>query len=162
MIDHSFVTLIKEYEILPNNTFIDYIKSFNLKDKAENINNYSDKEDRLPDLKKNVSSAIKDILNEHRCILTDVWIQKYKLNSYHSMHVHGNGNIFSFVWFIDCTETSSEIIFHNQGYPYVFTNTLRIKPKIGKIIFFDGSIPHYVPPNKDTSRLIISGNCDKL
>ena len=162
MINHSFVALIKEYKIIPNSAFIDYIKSFDLKDKTENINNYSDKEARLPDLIKKVSSAIENILKENRCTLTDVWIQKYKLNSYHSMHVHGNGNVFSFVWFMDCTEASSEIIFHNQGYPYVFTNMLKIKPEIGKIIFFDGSIPHYVPPNKDASGFIISGNCDKF
>lgn len=162
MIDHSFKSMIKEYKIIPDNYFIEYIKSFELKDLKENINNYDSNENIILDLKKQVSESLKNIFTEHKCKLIDIWIQKYKLNSYHSLHIHGNGNVFSFVWFMDCTESSSELIFHNPGYPYIVTNTLIIKPEIGKLIFFDGSIPHYVPPNKDTKRLVISGNCHKF
>lgn len=158
---HAITTYIKEYEIQVDEDFKKFIKEHELKKEGENANNFDYTSD-LENLKKVVNQKLKKIMLDHNCSLNCCWIQKYYPGNFHSLHVHGNGNNYSFVWFIDCTDKSSNIVFHNPGYPYVVTNSISIKPEINKLLFFDGSVPHMVLPNEDSTRLIISGNCDKL
>ena len=158
---HSMTTYIKEYEVNVDEQFKKFVENCELKKHKENSNNFDNVSDSAY-LKEVLNNKLKKIMLENNCSLNSCWIQKYYPGNYHSLHVHGNGNNYSFVWFIDCTEKSSSIVFHNLGYPYVVTNTIPIKPEIGKLLFFDGSVPHMVLPNEDSTRLIISGNCDKL
>jgi len=159
---HSFTNYVREYDVLVDENFKKFVNDFELARHRQNNNNFDADEKILKELKERVDKKIHKILIEHNCKLERCWIQKYSPNDYHGLHVHGNGNNYSFVWMIDCTEESSNTIFHNPGYPYVVLETLEVKPEVNKLLFFDGSIPHEVPPNKDYTRLIISGNCTKL
>ena len=87
------------------------------------------------------------------------WIQKYKQGHYHNVHTHDLGKYdYSFVLYLDCSDKSEPTLFYNVGYPYVNTDTLSVKPVIGRLVIFAGCLPHEVPPNQDDKRLIISGN----
>ena len=94
--------------------------------------------------------------------IKSLWVQKYKKNNCHGVHIHGsNEKTFSFIFYIQCTENSSNTVFHNIGYPYVDLHTrMNIKPKEGRCLFFLSSIPHEVLPNNDSKRLILSGNVE--
>ena len=161
MIDHSFKITIMEYNVTYNKKFYKYIKTYPL-DKYEFCNNsYFNKSPSKENLKKEVNKYIKNIADDHKSTLADTWIQQYNKNQFHDMHTHGTGDFLSFVWYIDCTKNSSKTIFHNQGYPYINTHQLEIQPKKGKLVLFEGTVPHYVLPNKDETRLVVSGNLKK-
>ena len=161
MIDHSFKITIVEYLVSPEKEFCSFIKNYPLKKFNFNSNSYFDDSNKTEKLRQKVSKYIIDIAEEHNATLTSAWVQKYDENEFHDLHIHGSGDFLSFVWYIDCTENSSPTAFHNPGYPYINTHKLEITPKKNKLILFDGTIPHYVLPNKDTKRLIISGNLKK-
>lgn len=160
MIDHSFKVTLLEYLVPYNIEFYNYINNYSLDNFEYNSNSFfsSSKDD---DLKIKINKHIAPILEEHKIILSESWIQKYNEFQFHDMHTHGTGKCLSFVWYIDCTENSSKTIFHNQGYPYIDTHKLIVTPQKNKLILFDGTIPHYVLPNKDKTRLIIGGNLIK-
>tara|TARA_R110000796_G_scaffold201114_1_gene317248 strand:- start:2132 stop:2662 length:531 start_codon:yes stop_codon:yes gene_type:complete len=91
--------------------------------------------------------------------LLSIWCQKYEKESRHGMHVHHeNTNYISFIWYVDCSEKSSNTIFYNPGHPYCSYFEGEVKPEKNKIIFFDSFIPHEVVKNNDTKRCVISGN----
>jgi len=94
--------------------------------------------------------------------IKSVWVQKYKKNNCHGVHIHGNNEkTYSFIFYIECTPNSSSTIFHNIGYPYVDLHTrMNIRPKEGRCLFFLSSMPHEVLPNNDSKRLIVSGNVE--
>ena len=160
MIDHSFKITLVEYNIPCDKEFYNYIKNFPLDKYEYNSNSYFNtlNEKLVP----KVDKYIRNIAKNHKCNLTNAWIQKYNKNQFHDVHIHGRGDLLSFVWYIDCTKNSSKTIFHNPGYPYIDTHRIEITPEKGKLILFDGTIPHYVLPNKDTRRLIVSGNFLKI
>jgi hypothetical protein len=60
--------------------------------------------------------------------------------------------------YVDCSENSAPTIFYNVGYPYIQHDLVNIHPVIGRLVVFQGAIPHEVPPNTDDKRLVISGN----
>jgi hypothetical protein len=161
VIDRSFKVTLLEYSIPFEKEFYLFIKNYSLKKFVYNSNSYFDDLNVKEKLKVKINKYIIDIANEHRATLCSAWIQKYSKNQFHEVHTHGSGDFLSFVWYIDCTKNSSKTIFHNQGYPYVDTHGVEITPEKNKLILFDGTIPHYVLPNKDTRRLIISGNLKK-
>ena len=157
MIDHSFSFLLKEYEVNFNEEFKNFIINYPV-DKFEfNDNSFynTDSNDRL---KNETNNYLKNIFDEHSLYLDYVWVQKYDLKKFHDLHIHGWGDIFSFVWYINCTDKSSKTVFFNPGYPYLRTHQLEITPKSGKLILFNGCLPHYVLPNDDNKRIVISGN----
>jgi len=162
MIDHSFKITLVEYLVTCDEDFYLYIKNFSLQKYEYNNNSFFIKNDEKKYVTEKVNTYIKHIADSHKAVLINTWIQQYNENQFHDLHIHGSGEFLSFVWYIDCTENSSKTIFHNQGYPYISTNRLEITPEKNKLILFDGTIPHYVLPNKDTTRLIISGNLKKI
>ena len=90
------------------------------------------------------------------------WVQKYLKNSYHSVHTH-NPKGKSFVWFIEGNKNSSPLSFYDVGYPSVDVNKNIVCEFVpGKLIIFPGYVPHEVRPNKNNTRLIVSGNLDEL
>jgi hypothetical protein len=155
--NYNFVFIVKEYKIDFDNKFYQLIKNFPLNKFEYNNNSYFDKSSNREVLKKEVDKYIHPIAQEHSSKLEDVWIQKYNKLQFHDLHIHGQNN-YSFVWYIDCSEKSSKTIFHNPGYPYIDTQRVEVIPSKGKFILFDGVIPHYVLPNNDSKRLIVSGN----
>jgi len=161
MIDHSFNVKILEYSLPFDDDFFKYIKKYSLKCFEKNNNSYFDEKEDL-ELKEKVNFYIKPIAEQNNSVLVRTWIQQYNEEQFHDLHVHGSGDLLSFIWYIDCTKKSSFTVFYNQGYPYIHTHNFFVKPEKNKCILFDGSLPHLVLPNKDKKRLIISGNLKKL
>lgn len=90
--------------------------------------------------------------------ITDCWVQKYE-NKEHWLHVHGTDNSkLSFVWYVNTSDKSSPIIFHNPGYPYNDFWYKKIYPEKNKFLMFNSYIPHKVAYNTDSDRMAISGN----
>jgi len=159
MRNHSFIFKILEYSVFIDTLFYDKIKSWPL-DRYDYNNNSYFNNPLLQELNNLVDDKLKYIFKENNCRLFDTWIQSYQDNQFHDLHLHPE-SFMSFVWYIDCTDKSSETIFYNPGYPYIERNKLHIKPEKGKLILFDSALPHHVLPNKDSQRLVISGNCNK-
>ena len=98
-------------------------------------------------------------LNNKGMQILKMWVQKYEKNNYHPIHVHETHHFsYSFVFYIDCTDTSACTVFYTPGYPYVDHTTFKLEPKKGRCVIFPGAMPHEAMPNSDTSRLIVSGN----
>lgn len=101
----------------------------------------------------------KDILKLNSFYLDDSWFQAYEKDSFHDMHIHGKGkNEYSLIFYLQVTDNSSSTKFANPGYPYIETDKYYVKPEKGKLVIFNSSIPHSVPPNKDEERIILSAN----
>lgn len=160
MIDRSFIFKILEYTVPIDIDFYNIIKSWPLNKYDYNNNSYYDNLN-FHELKKIVNHKLDKIFKENNCYLFDAWIQSYNNNQFHDLHLHPE-SFMSFVWYIDCTDISSETIFFNPGYPYIEKNKLSVKPEKGKLILFDSALPHHALPNKDNQRLIISGNCNLI
>ena len=111
---------------------------------------------------KQVEPFFKEIgskLEKSGMSVLKVWVQKYEDNNYHPVHVHEpHHDSFSFIFYLDCTETSACTVFYSPGYPYVDHTTFKLEPKIGRCVLFPGALPHEAMPNTDKARLIVSGN----
>lgn len=93
--------------------------------------------------------------------LTSIWMQKYKENYFHNIHIHGvEKTKYSFIWYIDVDDSSAPTYFYNIMYPYIDLQTYGEKPINGKFILFPSYIPHEVRPGKNNIRTIISGNLE--
>ena len=88
------------------------------------------------------------------------WIQTYDIGKFHDTHIHYPlKDNWNFVFFLDCDENSSNLVICEPGYPYVNNgNRTTIKPEIGKCVAFPGYLPHFVEPNKEKRRTILSSN----
>jgi hypothetical protein len=160
IINYSFPIFIKDLTL--NNTYIDIVKNKSLKKYDFNKNNYFDENNSSFSFQTNIEikEYLLEILKKLNCKqykIENTWIQKYDNNDFHDCHIH-DPNTFSFIIYIDCTNDSSETMFYNVGYPYIFINSHKVKPKIGRCIVFHGAIPHTALPNKDDKRLVVSGN----
>ena len=123
----------------------------------------TDPDKKLIDLTlKNVEPFFKEVgsqLKKNGMSVLKVWVQKYEENNYHPVHVHEpHHDSYSFIFYIDCTETSACTVFYSPGYPYVDHTTFKLEPKAGRCVLFPGALPHEAMPNNDKARLIVSGN----
>jgi hypothetical protein len=156
----NFPIFIKDITL--NKNYINIVKNKKLTNFEFNKNNYFKKNNinfinQTSNEIKNFLLEIIKQLNYTKYKIENVWVQKYNDSDFHDCHIH-NPNGFSFIIYIDCTDSSSETMFYNVGYPYFTIETFKIKPKIGRSIVFHGAIPHTALPNKDDKRLIVSGN----
>jgi hypothetical protein len=124
IINYSFPIFIKDLTL--NNTYIDIVKNKSLKKYDFNKNNYFDENNSSFSFQTNIEikEYLLEILKKLNCKqykIENTWIQKYDNNDFHDCHIHGP-NIFSFIIYIDCTNDSSETMFYNVGYPYIFMN----------------------------------------
>ena len=160
---HSFVYTIVEDFVEVDKTTRNKIKDIPLtKDIVRpemNLTSFYQTHKELYDLlSEKLGSTFKKLnLNLKHC-----WVQKYLKNGYHSVHTH-NPKGKSFVWFIEGNKDSSPLCFYDVGYPSVDVNkNIVCEFDPGKLIIFPGYMPHEVRPNKNNSRLIVSGNLDEL
>ena len=156
-INFSYHIYLDEIELTQE--YIDFVNNVELELSHINYTSYY-KEDNI--ILKNktfniILPFLKKIKNKGSILFEHCWVQKYKKEQYHHLHTHGSGG-YSFVLYVSETKNSSNTCFFNPGYPYVHTHEYISKPKKGKIILFDKTIPHSVEPNKDEERLIVSGN----
>ncbi|MAA58445.1 MAG: hypothetical protein CL855_08315 [Cryomorphaceae bacterium] len=80
----------------------------------------------------------------------EIWGAIYNKGDYAVPHTHGDGEIVSFVYYVNCVEGSSPLIFSEINQTY--------KPKNGLCIMWNGNERHEVPPNEFDNRVIIAGN----
>ena len=142
-----------------NQTLFDEEKMFTTFHKTKQILN----EEGFKDLKNHVMNFIdiftKNVLQKQKFEITDSWIQAYKKNHHHSLHVHYlEKNYYSLIFYIQCTEESSKTIFFPPGFPYVQSDSIKIIPKKSKFVIFPGYVPHEVEHNQDDQRIIFSCN----
>jgi hypothetical protein len=165
MIVHKFEFNFFETEIIASDKLKETIDKaqFHLY-KKENVlttwglQNQEFQEKAIEDLKPFLLDFGKQI-NQPKAVVQDVWCQKYSVDQHHGTHIHGVGaHEYSFIWYINCSEQSSNTVFFNPGFPYVNTDYVKIKPKQNKFILFPGYIPHEVEKNSDNERCIVSGN----
>ncbi len=161
MRSHSFTyTIIEEYvEVDP--TTKKEIKEIKLIDDKKipgmNLTSFYNINKSLDKL---VDRKLGDIFKSLNLKLNHCWVQKYLKYGHHSVHTH-HPKGKSFVWFIEGNKKSSPVSFYDVGYPYVDDNTPKDFAFIpGTLIMFPGYMPHEVRPNKNNSRLIVSGNLE--
>lgn len=91
--------------------------------------------------------------------LAHTWIQQYNVGENHRVHIHSvYPNDYSFVYYIDCGDTSAHTVFYNFGYPYIDYGSHKVKPAKGRCVLFPGAMPHEAQSNTDNTRLVVSGN----
>jgi len=159
MSKHNFVYSVIEEFVKVDKETLKQIKKIKLK-KDKNISNMNLTSfyEKNKELDKFVVNKLKNIFEKYKLKLKKSWVQKYGLNSYHSLHTH-HIDEKSFVWFIEGNEDSSPLYFYDVGYPVVDTNqSIKINFVPGILVIFPGFIPHEVRPNKNNNRLIVSGN----
>ena len=121
------------------------------------------KEEGLKDLKHHIEKFIdiftKNVLEKNTFKITESWIQAYRKNGHHLLHVHRlEKNCFSLIFYLQCTEKSSKTVFFSPGYPYTTRESIKISPKKSKFVIFPGYVPHEVELNEDDKRIIFSCN----
>lgn len=81
--------------------------------------------------------------------MSDCWGAIYKKGDWTKKHDHWP-NVWSFVYYVDCCENCS---------PLIFNARYGIAPKIGKMILFPAWLVHYVPEQTcDHDRIMVAGN----
>lgn len=156
---------ITETFLIPNQVILNHIDKLSFK-KEEMYSSFFFEDEAL---KKTFIDSYKDWLinffkkdlnkDFDKMGLMNIWCQKYTNNSRHPLHVHHENNTYvSFIWYINCTDKSSDTMFYNPGYPHCNYFEKAIKPEKNKIVFFDAFIPHEVLQNEDEARCVLSGN----
>ena len=102
------------------------------------------------------------LFNKLNLKVLHAWLQGYGENNFHDCHTHAEC-MYSCILYLDCSDKSSETVFYHPTYPHsvmyhVKKTTIKIKPKVGKLIIFPSYLLHMVLPNKDKKRLILSAN----
>ncbi len=101
----------------------------------------------------------KNVLKKKFFNLHTSWFQMYKINDYHDLHIHETEeNCYSFIFYVQCSEDSSQTEFFMPGHPYARGPSFLISPKKSKIVLFPGHVPHQALSNNDEKRIILSGN----
>lgn len=165
---HNFVTTV--YEIpseFNSKSTIDFIKKFSFTD-SEMLTTFFDspeilKDERLVDLKnhvyKYITIFVEQIMKQKKFDVKGSWLQAYRKNDFHEMHIHNcKINDYSLIFYIQCTKDSSRTVFSTPGAPYVTAPTVPIEAEKSKFVIFPGSVPHYVTPNQDEERIVLSCN----
>ena len=144
------------------------IKKLPFKDFTKNLttfysNNKKLESDDFRDLRKHIDfyvmSFVKNILNKNNFTHRNSWFQAYKTNNYHSLHVHGLESFeFSYVFYVQTSDDSSEIKFYNPGYPYCYYQDYVFTPHENDLLIFNSYVSHEVLPNNDNERISLAGN----
>jgi len=142
--------------------FLTMLENSNLKKYEQNSNNFFNKDfhdqAKTQSVYNYIEPYIKEILNR-KFKLDTWWVQKYGEQDYHDLHTHGSEqNWFSFILYLKVTADSSKTIFYGPAHPLINWQGKEVKPKPGLLVLFPSYIPHSVGYNKDTERLILSGN----
>ena len=107
-------------------------------------------------------SFVKNILNKDNFTHRNSWFQAYKPHNYHSLHVHGLESFeYSFVFYVQTSDDSSEIKFYNPGYPYCYYKDY-VLPYENDLLIFNSYVPHEVLPNNDNQRISLAGNIQSI
>lgn len=162
-VNSSLIFPLLTYEVPVTKNFLSKVKKIKLKkDKDVEISYFMEKQSQtiLKDVENHLQQSINSFSKyiNKEVHMFNVWVQKYNQYQYHDMHVHTPNSDFSFIYYVDCTEDSGKTIFFNPGHPYVTTHKITVKPVKNRLVIFSALLPHYVEPNKDTKRLVVSGN----
>jgi len=148
-------------QIILTDKFLSALEDVKLTKYNDNQNNYGGEIDRAK------SALVGAYLQPHihgilkrDFALNRWWIQKYEKDNFHDLHTHGSGDmgLYSFILYLKATSKSAKTRFYGPGFPLVNWDRKEVQPKPGLFILFPSYIPHSVGYNKDTKRLILSGN----
>ena len=168
---HSFVTKIYESHItfdyeklmsLLNNENMEkvpYLKTTHFKEKNILL------KDKFKFLLESCQKFYDEVARQNNYTswnIIESWVQRYDRGDFHDTHIHFPlANHWSFVFYLDCKEDSSNLVVLEPGYPYINEGKkVNIKPKIGKCVAFPGHLPHFVEPNTSDKRIILSTNLE--
>ena len=160
MFKHDFVYSVYEDFIDVDKKIKNKINKIKVTKFNEHRNSFNVENKINPLLLDIVNIYLKKIFDKLKLKLQNCWVQQYKKYEYHSMHTHFcTQKDYSFVWFISGDKNSAPIKFFDVGFPLITTGTiLTFNFKPGLLLIFPGFLPHEVPINKSSNRLIISGN----
>lgn len=112
----------------------------------------------LPDV-KDFFIEVGQAIGYKEFALQHTWVQHYSFGQNHRVHIHSvYPNDYSFVYYIECADTSADTVFYNVGYPYVDHGAHKVKPHKGRCVLFPGAMPHEAQSNPEETRLVVSGN----
>jgi hypothetical protein len=159
----KFDSAIYLKETILDKKFVSSLENVKLKKYKDNHNNYFDGDKdqvRTALIGSYLQPHIHEIFKSDFA-LNRWWIQKYEKENFHDLHTHGNEmNFYSFILYLKATSKSSKTMFYGPGYPLVNWGRKEFQPKPGLFILFPSYIPHSAGYNKDTKRLILSGNIE--
>lgn len=110
----------------------------------------------------NLKKTLEDIFDKLNLKVLHAWVQGYGEDNFHDCHTHPEC-MYSCVLYLNCSNESSNTIFYHPTHPHssmyhIEKTSIKIKPKIGKLVIFPSYLPHTVLPNKDKKRLVLSAN----
>ena len=116
---HQFTTAFHYDDLEPSAELEKYCKEVNLKDVKEH--NTSFFEENQEELAKLLVPVVREFWKEAGILhgytgfrLKHIWIQQYNEGHSHRLHVHGPlENDWSFVYYVECNDDSSETVFYN-------------------------------------------------
>ena len=90
------------------------------------------------------------------------WFQSYDKGHFHDTHSHSmDKDNWNFIFYLNANKDSSDLVVLQPGYPYINEDKrLVIKPKTFLAVAFPGHLPHFVEPNKDDKRIVLSCNIE--
>ena len=85
--------------------------------------------------------------------ISDCWGAVYNKGDWTKSHDHWP-NVWSFVYYVDCSEECSPLMFHDAP-----EGTHWIRPEKGKMVLFPAVLVHSVPKQMcDYERIMVAGN----
>ncbi len=161
-----FNSAIHLKETVLDKELVSLLESIKLKKNSMNETDFFDRDSNYQSntslVYKYVEPLIHEIIN-CKFNLRNWWIQKYKKENYHDLHIHGTlPSWFSFILYLKATPKSAKTYFFGPGHPMIPWERFEVQPKPGLFILFPSYIPHSVGYNKDTKRLILSGNIEVI
>jgi hypothetical protein len=166
---HEFITLMATHAHVCRIDDIDYetITSEVLQQELVFSSGYGFRVYPDSDECQKLQDAIEVLANEVLPLpvtLTDIWAvatNKGESVGYHSHHSNTHmqpQEYWSGVIYTSSDDSSAELILHSFGYNRIESMT-RIKPEIGKIVFFNSYVPHFTTMHQsDIPRVAVSFN----
>ncbi len=105
-------------------------------------------------IEKWIASIIKKTYNVEKnksfSMKASMWFAGYDKGHYADSHHHLPYSLFSFVYYINAPEGSSDLVFT--------TSNIKIEAVEGRAVIFPSYLRHHVLQNKSNGRLVLAGN----
>lgn len=171
MIYNSFVTKVYQGEIIFNHNHLmklikneDFQTCVYMKTTFFKFNNILEKK-QYDFLLKTCSDFINKVGQDNSYtswIIHNSWFQIYHKGHFHDTHSHSmDKDNWNFIFYLNANKNASDLVVLQPGYPYINEDKrLTIKPKTFLAVAFPGHLPHFVEPNKDDKRIVLSCNVE--
>ena len=96
-----------------------------------------------------ISSRLRDVVNPFH-FKFNTWASRLSRGQETVEHAHLCFSTFAFVYFVNCPEGASPLVFPTSG--------MEIKAEPGKLVLFPGPLRHKVPVNNCDNRVTVASN----